>query len=489
MWKWNCWILLAVLAGAAAADGTAASKWETPLFDGKSLNDWKAGENADSFKVVDGQIVLDGPRAYLFYAGPVPQADFKNFELVLDAMTQPGGRARIFFHTAFQEKGTPRQGLAVQIDNSPSAPGRDRKKTGSLCGSRNQYKSIVADNQWFQLRITVRNHRVQVAVNNTPTVDYSEPAPPKGYAPPGPWLSHGTLALECFGPGSRVFLKNLRIHSLSNDLPSESPAATLDDTAAEILRLGWQGFPVVDYHSHLKGGLTIDELTAHSRETGVFYGVAPNCGRGFPVTNDEGIEQYIQRMAGKPVYLGMQAEGREWVKAFSPEAVAKFDYVFSDAMTLTDLRGKRTRLWMKDEVDMPDPEAFMDHYVKTIVGILENEPIDIYANPTFLPDVIARDYTKLWTRPRMEKVIAAAAANGVAIEINARYHIPSAEFIRLAKSRGVKFSFGTNNTDRNLGRVEYCLQMVQACGLTAADMFVPKPNGQKPVQVRGFKKG
>jgi hypothetical protein len=43
----------------------------------------------------------------------------------------------------------------------------------------------------------------------------------------------------------------------------------------------------------------------------------------------------------------------------------------------------------------------------------------------------------------------------------------------MAKKAGVRFAFGTNNTDRNLGRLEYCLDMVTQCGLTADDMFVP----------------
>ena len=171
----------------------------------------------------------------------------------------------------------------------------------------------------------------------------------------------------------------------------------------------------------------------------------------------------------------------------SPSAVAKFDYVFSDAMTFTDHRGKRTRLWIKEEVDVPDAEAFMEMLVEKTLGVLNDEPIDIYVNPTFLPAVIAKDYDKLWTQARMERVIDAAVKNGIAIEINAAYRLPSAAFIKLAKGKGAKFSFGTNNTDAKLGRLEYCVEMVRACGLTPEDMCQPKPDGKKPVQVRGFK--
>ncbi len=81
-------------------------------------------------------------------------------------------------------------------------------------------------------------------------------------------------------------------------------------------------------------------------------------------------------------------------------------------------------------------------------------------------------------------MIDAAARNGVAIEINARYKLPKADFIKAAKKAGVKFTLGTNNGDRELGRDEYGLRMIRECGLAWPDLWMPKPNGQKPIQVR-----
>ena len=112
-------------------------------------------------------------------------------------------------------------------------------------------------------------------------------------------------------------------------------------------------------------------------------------------------------------------------------------------------------------------------YVNRILSVLNNEPIDIYVNPTFLPACIAEGYDQLWTVERMQKVIEAAKKNNIAIEINARYHLPSEAFIKLAKKSGVKFALGTNNVDANLGRLEYCLEMIDKCGLTWQDMFIP----------------
>lgn len=241
----------------------------------------------------------------------------------------------------------------------------------------------------------------------------------------------------------------------------------------EVARLIADGFPVVDFHTHLKGGLTLEEVLEHTRRTGIRHGIAINGGVGFPITDDAGIEAFRQSMEGAPVFIAMQAEGREWPTLFSREAVAKFDYVFTDSMTIFDHRGRRARLWMPDEVEIPDKQAFMELLVTTIEGILAREPIDIYVNPTYLPVVIAGEYDALWTPERMQRVVDAAAQNGIAVEINARMKIPSPAFIRLAKAAGIKFTLGTNNADRNLD-LSWALRMVRECGLAPGDMWMPR---------------
>jgi histidinol phosphatase-like PHP family hydrolase len=107
-------------------------------------------------------------------------------------------------------------------------------------------------------------------------------------------------------------------------------------------------------------------------------------------------------------------------------------------------------------------------------------------NPTVLPDELMPEYDQLWTKERMQRVVKVLADNGIALEINARYKTPGAEMIKMAKEAGIKFSFGTNNVTKNLGELEYCLQMLEECELTPNDMFEPKPDAEKPVNVIGL---
>jgi hypothetical protein len=245
-------------------------------------------------------------------------------------------------------------------------------------------------------------------------------------------------------------------------------------TIKKIADLKESGYDIVDYHAHLKGGLTMEELLDHSNKTGISYGVAFNAGLGFPITNDSTLLANYETYKDYPVLMAMQAEGREWVKMFSKENIGTFDYVFTDAMTWTDNKGRRMRLWMPDEVFVDDKDDFMDQLVEQIVGVIENEPIDIYVNSTFLPDLLQPEYDALWTEERMDKVIKAAVENNIAIEINARYEIPSATFIKRAKIAGAKFSMGTNNVDKNLGTLDYAIEMIEVCGLEPNDFFRPK---------------
>ena len=105
--------------------------------------------------------------------------------------------------------------------------------------------------------------------------------------------------------------------------------------------------------------------------------------------------------------------------------------------------------------------------------ILTNEPADIYANPTFLPEEMQADYDRYWSDARIDRVLDVLEKYHIALEINARYKIPSFDIIRKAKARGIKFTFGTNNVDANFGRLEYCIEAIQACGLTKEDLWFP----------------
>ena len=459
----------------------------TELFNGKDLSGWTANENPGSFQVENGLLVANGPISHLFYTGDFKKGVFRNFELKAMVKTEPSSNSGIVFHTQEQEYGPLLRGYEVQINNSYERPGdfQELKKTGSLYGIRNVYYNTVKDNEWFELSVKVVENRCEVFVNGNKVVDYIQSDDP--YRPNNDKMkvfSAGRIALQCHDEESKVYFKSIQVKPLPK--AEKFPLLVTKEWDDKITKMHLENFPVIDFHVHLKGGLTIDEACENSRKLGINYGIAPNCGLKFPVTDNASLYAYMDTVQSKPIFRGMQAEGREWVTLFSPEAIAKFDYVFTDGMTWTDHKGRRMRLWIPEESFVDDEQQFMDELISKIENVVSKEPIDIHVNPTYLPAVIADKYDELWTDARIDRFVKVLAENHVALEINSRFKLPSEKILRKAKEAGVKFSFGTNNTGPDLGTLDYSFEMKEKLGLTYKDMFMPKKQNEKPVLVKGL---
>ncbi len=410
-----------------------------------------------------------------------------NFDLKMKLKTTPGAEGSLAFH-ATPDGAASQQFYSVFINNSEYRSG-NAQKTGSLSLIRNFFVRMANDDEWFDLGLSVRSNHITVTVNGKIVTEYYEPESPlrlEGLE--DMVLSEGRFVLCKSGDPGSIFVSEITIEALSDDIPREiADFETTDEVAEQLTLLNQKGFPVIDFHGHLKRTLTMDQITKYGRDHGFNYGIAENCGLSFPVTDDASLNEYYNDLVNEPVFKAMQCEGREWVTLFSPQYIEQFDYIFTDAMTFTDHRGRRMRLWVRSEVVVESEEQFIDMMVGKILGILSQEPVDIYVNPTYLPAEISQNYDKLWTPERMDRVISALIEYDVALEINSRFRVPGIEFMKRAKAAGVKFTFGTNNAGANdLGRLEYCIQAIREVGITPEDMFLPKPAGQKKVSFMGL---
>lgn len=202
--------LLILLAGSPTRLIAQDDGW-VPLFDGKSLEGWKVGENADTFSVVEGVLQVFGPRAHLYYDGPVNNHTFTNFEWKADIMTFPNANSGMYFHTEYQEGGWPSKGYEVQVNNSHT----DTIRTGSLYNIVNITTPPARDHEWFTQHIVVRGKQVTISVNGTQLVDYTEPASVERPASmKGRVLSSGTFALQGHDPKSKVHYRNILVKVL-----------------------------------------------------------------------------------------------------------------------------------------------------------------------------------------------------------------------------------------------------------------------------------
>jgi hypothetical protein len=195
------------LFSCAGTGKSSSEKW-TSLFDGKSLSNWKVGNNAETFSVDSGMIIVHGNTAHLFYDGPVLDHNFKNFEFKAEVMTYPGANSGIYFHTAFQQGGWPAKGYEVQVNNSHT----DWRRTGSLYGFSDVREVYVKDYEWYTETIKVNGKHITISINDKTVVDYTEPGDLKRSDNDAQRIiSNGTFALQGHDPKSVVHYKNIRV--------------------------------------------------------------------------------------------------------------------------------------------------------------------------------------------------------------------------------------------------------------------------------------
>ena len=179
------------------------------IWDGETLEGWKAAENPDAFSVEDGKIVVNGTRGHLYYQGPVADANFNDFEFKAEVYTLPDANSGSFFHTQYQEEGWPQQGYEAQV-NATYDP--DPRKTGSLYSVNDVMNNAPhPDEEWFTYHIIVIDKNITFKINDETVMEFTEPDDREGTVK----LSSGTFALQAHDPDSKVYYRNIRVKNLN----------------------------------------------------------------------------------------------------------------------------------------------------------------------------------------------------------------------------------------------------------------------------------
>ncbi len=199
-------------AAARAADTADDVGWIT-LFDGTSMDGWKANEHPEQWKLEDGAIVAAGPRSHLFYVGKDEKnpPEFKSFRWKADVKTTPGSNSGMYFHVKWQDEGFPQTGFEAQVNNSH----RDPVRTGSIYHLVKNFKAPAKDNEWFTQEIVVdaKKKNIKTYVNGNLIADYTEPEGKTGALEV---IDKGTFALQAHDPKSTTYYKNIKVKPLED---------------------------------------------------------------------------------------------------------------------------------------------------------------------------------------------------------------------------------------------------------------------------------
>jgi len=187
---------LAVLASAADKNPKKFKKddWH-PIFNGTTLEDWKAGDNTESWTVKDGAIRGDGQRSHLFYM----KEKCINCEFKAEVRLNHTGNSGMYVRAAFGP-GFPK-GYEAQCENTSDDP----VKTGSLYGFDKVFEQLVPDDTWWKQHVIIEGNHIQIFVNEKQTVDFIDEK--------NTYVS-GYLALQQHNAGSIVDFKNLMMKEL-----------------------------------------------------------------------------------------------------------------------------------------------------------------------------------------------------------------------------------------------------------------------------------
>jgi hypothetical protein len=188
---WTVGLYLSLLASPCLA---ADEGWIS-LFDGKSLDGWKASENPEAWSVKDGTIVGDGKRSHLFWM--VRECD--NCEFKAMVKISDGGNSGMYFRTVFMS-GFP-DGYEVQVNSSAVDP----QRTGSFFSFVKVFDQLVPPDTWFEQHVIADGNHVIVKVNGKVTVDTIEKKNK---------YSKGYFALQQHNQGSVVWFKDLMMRPI-----------------------------------------------------------------------------------------------------------------------------------------------------------------------------------------------------------------------------------------------------------------------------------
>lgn len=165
------------------------------MFDGKTLDGWKANDKPDSWTVVDGTIHGSGPVSHLFWM----KEECENCEFKATVKIGDGANSGMYFRTAFGP-GFPK-GYEAQVNSSH----RDPKRTGSLYNFVSVYEQLVPPDTWYTEHIIADGNHIVIKIDGKVVVDFVDAA--KTY-------TKGHLALQQHDPNSKVWYKDLMFRKL-----------------------------------------------------------------------------------------------------------------------------------------------------------------------------------------------------------------------------------------------------------------------------------
>ena len=387
------------------------------LINGKNFSDWKPSENKETWSVTEGVYQAFGKRSHLYYQGAELKDGFKNFEIDVWVKTFKLANSGINFHTKYQEIGWP-SGFEIQVNNTHIGEGDyiEYKKEASLYGVRNLYKAFAKDSVWVNIRAKVETNRVQIWLNGMKTVDYVQPEAAQSG---GRRLGNGTFSLQGHDVLSKMQYKNFRVRRLPDDARSNMTAPSFGAWYDSLKVWSGRQFAFVDVNPHIE--MSPEMLAKYVYETGV----------NMAFVKSPSDANMLSAAQGLPLFKGIKVTSKN-LKDLPTTSIA--DYVVGESSD-----------------------------VKTAQTLLSSGKINVWTHKG-----------KALNTKNAATLLDIAKQNNVAIEIDNEMKTPSVEVLKMAKSKGLKFTFSGLAPIAQLEKSTYVFDAIKGARLDYKDIYVPK---------------
>ncbi|HEX6512997.1 MAG TPA: PHP domain-containing protein [Chloroflexota bacterium] len=246
-------------------------------------------------------------------------------------------------------------------------------------------------------------------------------------------------------------------------------------------------FRIVDHHLHTRwsdGRFSAAELLEVAREKGYRIGISDHAGPKQLGIQAHNLDAYVADLRQFDVYRGVEFDVAYGLP-FEADRGSELDYFIGSLHGV--MRDGQFRpldgmfRWFQSggkaayvpDVDLTDPEVWIDEWLAILRHSFETTPIDILGHPTLTPVLPLdpdpeRAYKSAWE----ERLCALAAEHHVALEISGRYKLPHERLLRTGKDMGVTFAIGSDgHQPGQICDLAYPLQMIDKIGLRPHQVF------------------
>lgn len=246
-------------------------------------------------------------------------------------------------------------------------------------------------------------------------------------------------------------------------------------------------FRIVDHHLHTQwsdGRFRPADLLETARQKGYRIGISDHAGPKAMGVQAHNFEAYMADLDQHDVYRGVEFDVAYGLP-FEAAQADRLDYLIGslhgvmrngefkplDGMFRWWQSGGRSP-YMPD-VDLTDPEAWIDEWLAILERCFTTTPIDILGHPTLTPVLpLDADPEKAYRREWEERLCALALKHRVALEISGRYKLPHERLLRTAKDMGVTFAIGSDgHQPGQICDLAYPLQMIERLGVSGDQIF------------------